>query len=157
MLTKFNMLIRDFIRRPVLITAIDTAYTMKTKLLLLLFLLCFPACEIATVDYAVNDVQLLNKAPVVIENHPAVRMTVSNQSDAAVYNIKVTIKAKKNQEDISVVLIKLPELGAAEGVEKTAVFSNLSSHLDYEFLTYAVDFSHNTTIPQSENAFLSDK
>ncbi len=116
---------------------------MKTTSALILFCFILQACDIAAVNYAVNEVQLLEKSPVLIAERPGIKLTISNQSEATVYDVKVTVKAKKNQDDISVILVKLPELKAAESIEKTALFGNLRSHEEYDFLTYAVSFSSN--------------
>ena len=116
---------------------------MKIRLVnLALFILLFMvSCKIASVDYAVAQVNLTNKTKSTIAGKPAISLLIKNEGEEQVWNVLVTIKAKRKQTDISVQTIELDRLDALETVERTVVFENLNAHGDYDLLTYAVAFS----------------
>ena len=116
---------------------------MKTRLInsALFLLLVMFSCKIASVDYAVGRVNLTNKTKSTIAGKPAISLLIKNEGEQQVWNVLVTVKAKRKQIDISVQTIKLDRLDSLETVERTVVFENLNGHDDYDLLTYAVAFS----------------
>ena len=110
------------------------------KLSLFIFLVMV-SCKIASVDYALGQVNLTNKTKSTIAGKPAISLVIKNEGEQQVWNVLVTVKAKKKQTDISVQTIKLDRLDALESVERTVIFENLNAHNDYDLLTYAVAFS----------------
>ncbi len=117
---------------------------MKARLikLALFLLLVMISCKIASVDYAVGQVQLTNKTKSTVAGKPAISLIIKNEGEQQVWNVLVTVKAKRKQTDISVQTIKLDRLDALESVERTVIFENLNAHDDYDLLTYAVAFSN---------------
>jgi hypothetical protein len=117
---------------------------MKTRLinLAVFFLLVMLSCKIASVDYAVGQVNLTNKTKSTIAGKPAISLLIKNEGEEQVWNVLVTVKAKRKQTDISVQTIKLDRLDSLESVERTVIFENLNAHDDYDLLTYAVAFSN---------------
>ena len=111
---------------------------MKLSLFILLVMV---SCKIASVDYAVGQVNLTNKTKSTIAGKPAISLLIKNEGEQQVWNVLVTIKAKRKQTDISVQTIELDRLDSLETVERTVVFENLNAHDDYDLLTYAVAFS----------------
>ena len=116
---------------------------MKTRLIkqALFLLLVMISCKIASVDYALGQVNLINKTKSTIAGKPAISLLIKNEGEEQVWNVLVTVKAKRKQTDISVQTIKLDRLGSLETVERTVIFENLNAHDDYDLLTYAVAFS----------------
>ena len=116
---------------------------MKARLikLALFLLLVMISCKIASVDYALGQVNLTNKTKSTIAGKPAISLVIKNEGEQQVWNVLVTVKAKRKQTDISVQTIKLDRLDALESVERTVIFENLKGHDDYDLLTYAVAFS----------------
>ncbi len=112
---------------------------MKLSLFILLVMV---GCKIASVDYAVGQVNLTNKTKSTIAGKPAISLLIKNEGEQQVWNVLVTVKAKRKQTDISVQTIKLDRLDALESVERTVIFENLNAHDDYDLLTYAVAFSN---------------
>ena len=104
-------------------------------------LLLIVNCKIASVDYAAGQVKLANKTRSTIDGKPAISMMIKNEGDENVWNILVTVKAKRKQTDISIQTIKLDQLYSLESVERRVVFEDLDGHEDYDLLTYAVSFS----------------
>ncbi len=98
-------------------------------------------CRIASVDYALGQVRLVNKTKNTIDGRPAISMKIRNEGEEQVWNVLITVKAKRKQTDISVQTIKLDILDSFETVAGTVVFENLTEHSDYDLLTYAVAFS----------------
>ena len=117
---------------------------MKARLikLALFLLLVMISCKIVSVDYAVGPVQLTNKTKSTVAGKPAISLVIKNEGEQQVWNVLVTVKAKRKQTDISVQTIKLDRLDALESVERTVIFENLNAHDDYDLLTYAVAFSN---------------
>ena len=116
--------------------------TPKFKTLLLWSMLfALTTCKFSAVDYAVGDVQLASKTKVTIDGNPGVQLTIVNSGDETVTNVLVTIKAKRGQRDLEIQTIALSELRAGAETVATAVFRTLTSHSDYDMLTYAVAFS----------------
>lgn len=117
---------------------------MKTKLInpALFFLLVMISCKIASVDYALGQVNLTNKTKSMIAGKPAISLLIKNGGKEQVWNVLVTVKAKREQTDISVQTIKLDRLDSLETIERTVIFENLNGHDDYDLLTYAVAFSN---------------
>jgi len=111
---------------------------MKLSLFILLVMV---SCKIASVDYAVGQVNLTNKTKSTIAGKPAISLLIKNEGEEQVWNVLVTVKAKRKQTDISVQTIRLDRLDSLETVERTVVFENLNAHDDYDLLTYAVAFS----------------
>ncbi len=111
---------------------------MKLSLFILLVMV---SCKIASVDYAVGQVNLTNKTKSTIAGKPAISLLIKNEGEQQVWNVLVTVKAKRKQTDISVQTIKLDRLDSLETVERTVIFENLNGHDDYDLLTYAVAFS----------------
>ena len=116
---------------------------MKTRLInpALFLLLAMISCKIASVDYAVGQVNLSNKTKSTIAGKPAISLLIRNEGEEKVWNVLVTVKAKRKQTDISIQTIRLDRLDSLETVERTVVFENLNGHDDYDLLTYAVAFS----------------
>jgi len=116
---------------------------MKKRLLKLslFLLLVMIGCKIASVDYAVGQVKLTEKTKRTIDGKPVISLLIKNKGEEQVWNVLVTIKAKRKQTDISVQTIKLDRLDSLETVERTVVFENLNAHDDYDLLTYALAFS----------------
>ncbi len=112
---------------------------MKLSLFILLVMV---SCKIASVDYAVGQVNLTNKTKSTIAGKPAISLVIKNEGEQQVWNVLVTVKAKRKQTDISVQTIELDRLDSLETVERTVVFENLNAHDDYDLLTYAVAFSN---------------
>ncbi len=119
---------------------------MKTRHinLAVFFLLAVISCKITSVDYALGQVNLTNKTKSTIAGKPAISFVIKNQGEEQVWNVLVTVKAKRKQTDISVQTIKLDRLDSLETVERTVIFENLNAHDDYDLLTYAVAFSVST-------------
>ncbi len=111
---------------------------MKLSLFILLVMV---SCKIASVDYAVGQVNLTNKTKSTIAGKPAISLLIKNEGEQQVWNVLVTVKAKRKQTDISVQTIELERLDSLETVERTIVFENLNAHEDYDLLTYAVAVS----------------
>ena len=111
---------------------------MKLSLFILLVMI---SCKIASVDYALGQVNLTNKTKSTIAGKPAISLLIKNEGEKQVWNVLVTVKAKRKQTDISVQTIKLNRLDSLETVERTVIFENLNAHDDYDLLTYAVAFS----------------
>ena len=109
--------------------------------LALFFLLVMISCKIASVDYAFGQVKLTNKTKSTIAGKPAISLLIKNEGEQKVWNVLVTVKAKRKQTDISVQTIELDRLDSLETVERTVIFENLNAHDDYDLLTYAVAFS----------------
>ncbi len=99
-------------------------------------------CEISSVDYAIGDVKLISKAKTIVGGKPAIRLTIINTSVIDAFNVTVTVKAKRNQMDIEIKTAIIEKLKPDEIVKRVVVLNNLSKHDDYDFLTYAVNFSH---------------
>ena len=116
---------------------------MKTRLinLAVFFLLAVISCKITSVDYTLGQVNLTNKTKSTIAGKPAISFVIKNQGEEQVWNVLVTVKAKRKQTDISVQTIELDRLDSLETVERTIIFENLNAHDDYDLLTYAVAFS----------------
>jgi hypothetical protein len=108
---------------------------------LLLVLLPVFGCEISAVDYAVDDLRITDKVKMMSADGPAIKMTVKNIGEEDYFQINIPVKARKQQRDLSVKMVSVARLAAAESVDKTVVFTNLSSHSDYDFLTYAITSS----------------
>ncbi len=107
----------------------------------LFILLVMVSCKIASVDYAIGQVKLTNKTKNTIGGKPAISLVIKNEGEEQVWNVLVTVKAKRKQTDISVQTIELDRLGSLETVERTVIFEDLNAHDDYDLLTYAVAFS----------------
>ena len=116
---------------------------MKTRVinLAVFFLLVMISCKIGSVDYAIGQVKLTNKTKSMIAGKPAISLVIKNEGEEQVWNVLVTVKAKRKQTDISVQTVELDRLGSLETVERTVIFENLNAHDDYDLLTYAVAFS----------------
>ena len=107
----------------------------------LFILLVMVSCKITSVDYAIGQVKLTNKTKNTIAGKPAISLAIKNEGEEQVWNVLVTVKAKRKQTDISVQTIELDRLDSLETVERTVIFENLNAHDDYDLLTYAVAFS----------------
>ena len=108
----------------------------------LVFTVLLIACEISSIDYAVGEIELAAKTPTMVDDRPAIRLVIKNTGTTVKTDVVITVKAKKNQEDISTITIKLNSIKADEQVERYAVFGNLRAHDDYDFVTYAVSASN---------------
>ncbi len=104
-------------------------------------LFALTTCKFGSVDYAVGDVQLTSKVKTEVAGRPAVRLHIENSGDEAVTNIRITVKAKRKQRDLEVQILALDRLSGATTITRTVVFSRLTTHSDYDLLTYAVAFS----------------
>lgn len=115
---------------------------MKLLAKFALILFCIQVnCKIRSVDYAVDQVTLSDKAKTTINGQPAINLVITNVGEGDVWDVVVTVKAKRQQIDISTQEIKLGALKANESITGTVIFSNLGGHEDYDLLTYAVKFS----------------
>lgn len=113
---------------------------MQTVRLALLTLLLL-GCEITAVNYAVGDVEILDRTKTEVEQKPAVRVSLTNSGQDTVFDIELTVKAKRNQKDVDVVAQRFSRMTAGDTVSTTLVFDHLAGHQQYDFLTYAVNFS----------------
>lgn len=102
-------------------------------------------CKIASVDYAVGQVKLVNKIKTTVDGKPAVSLIIRNEGEEDVATVIITVKAKRKQVDLSVQTVVLDRLHAHEVAKRTVIFSNLNSHEDYDLITYAVNFSSSPT------------
>lgn len=111
------------------------------RIFCLLPLLLTLSCDISAVNYAVDDVAIVDKTKVVVDQHPAVKITLRNGTDGVVYDVKVTVKAKKNQRDLDRSIMTLRRMSADKIERSTLIFEHLKDHEAYDFLTFAVSFS----------------
>lgn len=115
---------------------------MKLSNTLLLALACaLTACNITAVDYAVREVKITDKVKTKVLDKPALRLTVQNTGESPVFDVRVTVKAKRNQMDLSVQWATVERLEVDEEAQRVVMFEELASHQDYDLLTYAVVFS----------------
>ena len=118
---------------------------MKKLLVILAATLILISCEnygITSVDYSSGQVRLTNKTKSIIDDKPAISLTINNESETLVWDILITVKAKRKNVDISIQTIELNRLDSLETVERTIIFENLNTHDDYDLLTYAITFSN---------------
>jgi|GEM_PF-2287258 len=113
-----------------------------TRLFCLLPLLFFTlTCDITAVNYAVDKVEIVDRTKVVVDQHPAVEIALRNATGDVVYNVKVTVKAKKNQRDLDLSSMTIRRMSIDKVERSVLVFEHLQDHADYDFLTFAVSFS----------------
>ena len=112
---------------------------MKRSLILVLGLLVH-TCKITSVDYAQGNVRIISKVKTTINEMPALHLALRNEGEEAVFDVVVTVKAKKDQIDLDVVRAIVDKIDARETVNISIVFQKLGGHSDYDFLTYAIDF-----------------
>lgn len=120
---------------------------MKKLLVILAATLMLVSCEnygITSVDYSSGQVRLTNKTKTqsIIDDKPAINLTIKNEGETLVWDILITVKAKRKTVDIDIQTIELDRLDSLETVERMVVFENLTTHADYDLLTYAIAFSN---------------
>ncbi len=107
----------------------------------LIVLTLFISCEISAVNYAVDDVEILGKRKITLGTRPAVEVELRNSTEAPVYDVTITVKAKKNQRDVAQSTSTFTQIAASQTEKSVLVLSALKDHTDYDFLTFAVTFS----------------
>lgn len=118
---------------------------MKKLFMILAATLMLVSCEnygITSVDYSSGQVRLTNKTKThsIVDGRPAINLTIKNEGETLVWDILITVKAKRKTVDISIQTIELNRLDSLETVERTIIFENLNTHDDYDLLTYAINF-----------------
>ena len=108
---------------------------------LLIFLLLITTCKINSINYALDEVRIINKVKTTFDKQPAIQLTLKNEGQAEVFDILVTAKAKKKQEDIDQAQARIAEIGPDQSISLRLIFSEITSHEDYDFLTYAVNYA----------------
>lgn len=110
----------------------------RFSIMLLVFAFSLTSCEIRTIDYATGDVKLISKTKTTVSGKPAIRLVIRNTGEKDLFDIIVTVKAKRRQIDLEIETLVLESLQANESVARVVVFRHLEGHDDYDLLTYAV-------------------
>jgi len=105
---------------------------------MLLVVLVIRSCGVTSVNYAVDDLLIQRKEKVIVGQHPAIKMTIVNDSSEKAINISVTVKAKKKQKDVDVSVVKIESLGSGEEIDVAAILKRTRFHSEYDLLTYAI-------------------
>ncbi|MCG8605994.1 hypothetical protein MJD09_13505 [bacterium] len=107
-------------------------------ILVVLFLIT--TCKINSINYALDEVRIISKVKTTLEEQPAIELTLKNEGESEVFDILVTAKAKRNQEDIDQAVGQVAKIGPDQTITLQLIFNEISSHKDYDFLTYAVNY-----------------
>ncbi len=105
---------------------------------LFILLLLLQGCKVSAINYAQGDIRITSTTKVVIGDRPAVEVRLTNAAEIPRRNILVTVKAKRNQNDLDVAQTTIPIMEPGATVEVLLTFENLTGHSAYDFLTYAV-------------------
>jgi hypothetical protein len=107
---------------------------------LLIFLLLITTCKINSINYALDEIRIISKVKTTFDEQPAIELTLKNEGEEEVFDILVTAKAKRKQEDIDQAVGQVAKIGPDQTINLQLIFSQISSHEDYDFLTYAVNY-----------------
>lgn len=110
---------------------------MKSFPLFILLLLLL-GCKVSAINYAQGDIRITGTTKVVVAGRPAIEVSLTNVTEIARRNILVTVKAKRNQNDLDVAQTTIPIMEPGATVEVLLTFENLAGHAAYDFLTFAV-------------------
>lgn len=114
---------------------------MKCIIMLIFLGTALMGCDIQAIDYAVGDVRLVEKMPLIVADKPAIKLVIENKGDGDASDIVVFIKAKKEQVDLEELKVGVEFLKSGARAEKTAIFRHIGTHDEYDLLTYAVTFT----------------